>query len=172
MFVRFKIKRQQRNIARQDRQYLEARVREFLGEYLSATDQEKGRFLEVVAAVASACQPENVISFSENMRVAEITAATASAVVMRRRQVEKDHPEDRPYAFMTNACATVTVAYRRAAGIYVGDKRMQRLGTAAVHLLTMATSRTMANSKSETETLEVPSEDLDQPTTEQSCGNG
>jgi hypothetical protein len=172
MFAKFKLRRQQRSIARQDRQYLEARARTFLAGYLSATDPDKDRFLEVVAAVVSACQPENVISFSENMQVAEITAATASAVVIRRSQMEKDHLEDRAYAFMTNACATVAVAYRRAAGIYVANKRMQRLGTAAVHLLTMATSRTMAKSKPEAETPEAPSEDVEQSATEQSCGNG
>ena len=30
--------------------------------------------------------------------------------------------------------------YHRAAGVYTMDKEMQELGTAAVHLLTMATS--------------------------------
>ena len=32
------------------------------------------------------------------------------------------------------------VAYHRAAGVYTMDKEMQELGTAAVHLLTMASS--------------------------------
>ena len=41
--------------------------------------------------------------------------------------------------FVTDACATVAVAYRRAAGVYVEDEEMKQLGTAAVHLLTMAT---------------------------------
>ena len=151
MFNGFKIRRQRRAIIRQDRQYLEIRVRHFLNRYLSASDTDKDRYLDVVAAVAAACQPENVVSFSENLHVAEITAATASAVVMRRIGLEDDRPEDPPHAFMTDACATVAVAYRRAAGIYVGNKKMQRLGTAAVHLLTMATSHGMATSKSEPE---------------------
>jgi len=34
------------------------------------------------------------------------------------------------------------VAYHRAAGLYSADRTMQRWGTAAVHLLTMATSYT------------------------------
>ena len=42
--------------------------------------------------------------------------------------------------FLTDACATVAIAYHRAAGIYVGNENMQKLGTAAVHLLSMATS--------------------------------
>ena len=70
---------------------------------------------------------------------------------------------------MTGACATVAVAYRRAAGIYVGDEQMQSLGTAAVHLLTMATSRRMAKSKSEDESSEASSPES---STEQSCENG
>jgi hypothetical protein len=157
MFGRFKVKRQQRRIIRQDRQYLEARARHFLDGYLSATDTEKNRYLEVVADVASACQPENVVSFSENMQVAEITATTASAVVLRRLRVEEDGPDDEAHAFMTNACATVAVAFRRAAGVYVGNRQMQRLGTAAVHLLTMATSHKMAKSKSDHESSETNS---------------
>ena len=155
MFSGFKIKRQQRAIIRQDRRYLEARARHFLHRYLSASDMDKDRFLDVVAAVAMACQPENVVSFSENLHVAEITAATASAVVMRRIQVENERPGDRAYEFMTDACATVAVAYRRAAGIYVGNKKMQQLGTAAVHLLTMATSHGMATPRSEHESPEA-----------------
>ena len=117
MFATFKLRRQQRNIARHDRQYLESRVRRFLERYLSATQPDKDHFLEVVAAVALACQPENVLSFSENVQVAEITAGTASAVVMRRREAEKDRPDDPAFAFMTDATATVAVAYRRAAGM-------------------------------------------------------
>jgi hypothetical protein len=47
--------------------------------------------------------------------------------------------------FVTDACATVAVAYNRAAGVYVGDDELQDLGTAAVHLLTMATSYASAH---------------------------
>ena len=46
--------------------------------------------------------------------------------------------------FLTDAYATVGVAYHRAAGVYTMDKEMQELGTAAVHRLTMATSYTNA----------------------------
>ena len=42
--------------------------------------------------------------------------------------------------FVTDAYATVGIAYHRAAGVYTMDKEMQELGTAAVHLLTMTTS--------------------------------
>ena len=52
---------------------------------------------------------------------------------------------DRVGNFVTDACATVAVAYHRAAAVYVGDEEMQKLETAAVHLLTMATSNTNAH---------------------------
>ena len=48
--------------------------------------------------------------------------------------------DDKVADFVTDACATVAVAYHRAAGVYVADEKMEKLGTAAVHLLTMATS--------------------------------
>jgi hypothetical protein len=48
--------------------------------------------------------------------------------------------EDRISDFITDAYATVGIAYHRAADVYTIDKEMQELGTAAVHLLTMATS--------------------------------
>lgn len=160
MFGQFKIRRQQRAITRQDRQYLEARTRLFLNGYLSASEADKVGYLDVAAAVAAACQPDNVVSFSENLQVAEVTAATASAVVMRRMAIEQGHPYDQAYGFMTDACATVAVAFRRAAGIYTGNKKMQRLGTAAVHLLTMATSRRMSQSKSGSECPQYASDVL------------
>lgn len=59
-------------------------------------------------------------------------------VVERERDVLKKG--DRKADFVTDAYATVGIAYHRAAGVYTVDKEMQELGTAAVHLLTMATS--------------------------------
>jgi hypothetical protein len=55
-----------------------------------------------------------------------------------RSAIEK--ADDQTADFVTDAYATVAIAYHRAAGIYTDDKKMQELGTAAVHLLTMATS--------------------------------
>jgi hypothetical protein len=49
--------------------------------------------------------------------------------------------------FVTDACATVGIAYHRAAGVYTMDKEMQELGTAAVHLLTIATSYMRAHNE-------------------------
>ena len=61
----------------------------------------------------------------------------AMKIVLERTALKKD---DRLADFLTDAYATVGIAYHRAAGVYTMDKEMQELGTAAVHLLTMATS--------------------------------
>jgi hypothetical protein len=58
-------------------------------------------------------------------------------IVLERDALKKD---DRSADFVTDACATVAIAYHRAAGVYTLDKEMQELGTAAVHFLTIATS--------------------------------
>jgi hypothetical protein len=58
-------------------------------------------------------------------------------IVLERSALEKN---DRIANFVTDAYATVGVAYHRAAGVYTVDKEMEKLGTAAVHLLTMANS--------------------------------
>jgi hypothetical protein len=145
MFSRSRINRQRRRIIREDRKYLEARVRRFLSNYLSASEMQKSRYYEVVAGASAGCHPEHSVSHLENIQVAEMTAEMASTVVRRRLEAGKDN--DNLERIITDAYATAAVAYRRAAGRYVNDKQMQKLGTAAVHLLTMATSHMMAQSK-------------------------
>jgi hypothetical protein len=75
----------------------------------------------------------------EDAQIAEATsdAATKAVLAQEKRATTND---DSSSHFMMDATATVAVAYRRAAGVYSMDKDMQELGTAAVHLLTMATS--------------------------------
>jgi 3-phosphoglycerate kinase len=131
--------RQHRRVIREDRKFLEARVRRFLSDYLSATDVRKNQFYEVVVGASAGCHPEGAISHLENIRVAEMTAESANAVVQRRVQMGKDSHSNLE-RFITDAYATTALAYRRAAGTYVDDERMQQLGTAAVHLLTIANS--------------------------------
>ena len=65
-------------------------------------------------------------------------------MVLERDTLYKD---DRISTFATDAYATVGVAFHRAAGVYITDKEMQELGTAAVHLLTMATSYMSAHNE-------------------------
>ena len=59
-------------------------------------------------------------------------------VRLRERQAIDDN--DELAALITDAYATVALAYRRASAAYTVDEDMQQLGTAAVHLLTIAMS--------------------------------
>ena len=61
-------------------------------------------------------------------------------MVLAREERSALKKDDRISNFVTDAYATVGIAYHRAAGVYTTDKEMQELGTAAVHLLTIATS--------------------------------
>jgi hypothetical protein len=74
----------------------------------------------------------------EDAQIAEATSGAALQMVLARE--ERSTLDDRISDFVTDAYATVGIAYHRAAGVYTMDKEMQELGTAAVHLLTMATS--------------------------------
>lgn len=145
MFDRLKVKRQRRKIVEDDRR-LASRVRSFLSGYLAASDVEKELYYEAVARASSACQPANSVSQLESKRTAEMTAELASGIVKQRQKSAEDS-EDGLERFITGAYATTAMAYRRAAGIYADDEKMLQLGTAAVHLLTIATSRMMTRSE-------------------------
>jgi hypothetical protein len=121
-----------------DRKYLEARSRRFLRIYLNADETRKPQFYEVLQDASQKCFPTQSGLPSpdlEDAHIAEATSNAAMKVVLERGILKK-----RTADFVTDAYATVGVAYRRAAGVYVLDKDMQELGTAAVHLLTIATS--------------------------------
>ena len=77
-------------------------------------------------------------------------------MVLARQESGALKKDDRIADFVTDAFATVGVAYHRAAGVYTMDKEMQELGTAAVHLLTMATSYMRAQ-KGDEQTKRSPS---------------
>jgi hypothetical protein len=76
----------------------------------------------------------------EDAQIAEATSDAATKAVLAQEKRAKTNDDSSSSHFMMDATATVAVAYRRAAGAYSTDKDMQELGTAAVHLLTMATS--------------------------------
>lgn len=136
--------RERRKQVRLDRKHLEARARRFLISYLAAQETAKPQFYRAVEDVSRKCHPSSPPSEWEDVQIANATSAAAMEMVLsrgKRTQRENDPLAD----FMTNACATVAVAYRRAAGAYTMDKEMQELGTAAVHFLTMATSYVMAH---------------------------
>jgi hypothetical protein len=135
-------RRERRRTVRLDRKYLEARSRRFLKIYLDADETRKPQFYWVVDEASKRCQPpESGLPPSEldDAQIAEATSRAAMKIVLERTASKKD---DRLDDFVTDAYATVGIAYHRAAGVYTMDKRMQELGTAAVHLLTIATSYT------------------------------
>ena len=101
--------------------------------------RESERYYEVVAGAAAACQPGVTDPNLEDPQLAQATAEAALKVVELREQQAVDD-NDQLATLITDAYATVAVAYRRASTVYRVDEEMQQLGTAAVHLLTMATS--------------------------------
>ena len=132
-------KRKRRQNIRLDRKHLEARTRRFLQRYLTADEARKARFYQAVEDASKECQPtESILPSPElsDAQIAETTSDTAMKIVLARDK-GKDGPAE---AFVTDSYATVAIAYHRAAGVYAMDQKMQELGTAAVHLLTMATS--------------------------------
>ena len=145
MFDWFKTEqRERRRTVRLDRKYLEARSRRFLKIYLDADETRKPQFYRAVDEASKQCQPtESGLPPTEleDAQIAEATSRAAMKIVLERTAVKKD---DRLADFLTDAYATVGIAYHRAAGVYTMDKEMQELGTAAVHLLTIATSYTDA----------------------------
>src|SRR4051794_12242133 len=139
----------QREKIRNDRKHLEARVLRLLKNYLSADEPGKRRYYEVIAGAAAGCQPDVTDAKLEGVRFAQVAAELALKVV-RVREHQAFDDEDQSAALITDAYATVAVAYRRAAAAYIADEEMQKVGTAAVHLVTMANSYMAATS------LEVP----------------
>lgn len=140
-----------RTAIREDRRYAVERTKRFLRNYLSADESRKQRFYEAVEGASAACRPLTD-PLAEDAEIARATAKVALEVVKRRSQQAGDREDDLAM-FITDAYATVTMAYRRAAGTYTIDQEMQRLGTAAVHLLTMATSHMTAQPPDEGSTV-------------------
>src|SRR4029079_9979949 len=99
----------------------------------------KQRYYEVIAGAAAGCEPGVSDPTLENSQLAQLAAETALNVVKLREQ-QGSADNDQVTALITDAYATVAIAYRRASAAYTIDKEMQKLGTAAVHLLTIATS--------------------------------
>jgi hypothetical protein len=145
VFSWFKPDRQREKI-REDRKHLEDRARRLLKNYLSADGPQKQQYYEVIAGAAAACQPDLSDPQLENAQLAQASAEAALKVVkLRGRQAIND--KDELAALITDAYATVAVAYRRASAAYTDDEDLRQLGTAAVHLLTIATSYMTAQSE-------------------------
>jgi hypothetical protein len=136
-------KRERRRKVKLDRKHLEARSRRFLKNYLNADATRKPQFYRAVEEASKQCQPVKSGLPSpelEDAQIAEATSGAAMQMVLAREERGALKKDDRISDFVTDAYATVGIAYHRAAGVYTTDKEMQELGTAAVHLLTMATS--------------------------------
>lgn len=136
MFSWFKPNKQ-REMIREDRKHLEARARRLLKEYLSADAPQKQRYYEVIDGAAAACEPGVSNPNLENVQLTQ-AAAEAALNVVKQRQAIAD--KDQVAVLITDAYATVAIANRRASAAYTSDSEMQQLGTAAVHLVTIATS--------------------------------
>lgn len=121
-----------------DNRLLKQRVRRFLDNYLAADATRKNDFYEAVAGAAVACRPSVVNPDKDNIELAQITSEMAFNVFQSRARRNADY--DLIQSMITDAYGTVAIAYRRAAAAYASNSEMQRLGTAAVHLVTMATS--------------------------------
>ena len=136
MFGWFKSERlERRKKIRQDRKHLEERARRFLKSYLDADQTRKPQFYRAVEDISKKCQPAE-LSLSQpdkdDRRFAEATSQAALQMVLDR--VGRFSADDKDDDFVTDACATVAMAYHHAAGVYVADEKMKKLGTAAVHL--------------------------------------
>ena len=130
---------------REDRVHLERRARRLLLSYLSADESRKQQYYQAIAGAAAACQPVVSDPNLENEQLAQASAEAALNVVkIRKSRAIADN--DQLETLFTDAYATVAIAYRRASAAYTADEEMQSLGTAAVHLLTMATSYMVAHS--------------------------
>jgi len=134
-------KRERRRKVKLDRKHLKARSRRFLKSYLNADETRKPQFYRAVEEASKQCQPVKSGLPPPELEDAQIAEATSGAALqMVLACEERGALDDRISDFVTDAYATVGIAYHRAAGVYTMDKEMQELGTAAVHLLTMATS--------------------------------
>ena len=136
-------KLERRRKVKLDRKHLEARSRRFLKSYLNADETRKPQFYRAVEEASKQCQPVKSVLPSpelEDTQIAEATSGAAMKMVLGREERGTLKKDDRISDFVTDAYATVGIAYHRAAGVYTMDKEMRELGTAAVHLLTMATS--------------------------------
>lgn len=144
MFGWFKSeKRKRRRKIKLDRKHLEARSRRFLKSYLNADETRKPKFYRAVEEASKQCQPvkSGLPPLElEDAQIAEATSGAAMKMVWERKKRSALKKDERISDFVTDAYATVGIAYHRAAGVYTMDKEMLELGTAAVHLLTMATS--------------------------------
>jgi hypothetical protein len=123
---------------REDRRYLKERARRLLQDYLVADEKKKQKYYEAIAGAAAACRPNVLNPSMEDPQLARSSAEAALKVVKLRDRLHNEN--DDAAILITDAYATVAIAFHRAATVYMADQEMQKLGTAAVHLTTIALS--------------------------------
>jgi hypothetical protein len=130
MFGWFKSERRQRQKkVRQDRKHLEERARRFLKGYLDADQVRKPEFYRAVEDISKECQPAELSLGQPDVDDSQIAEATSQAALqMVLDRAGRFSADDKVEDFVTDACATVAVAYHRAAGVYIADEKMKELG--------------------------------------------
>ena len=124
MFGWFKSeRRERRKKVRRDRKRLEVRARRVLKSYLEADEARKPEYYRAVEDISNKCRPPDLDFSQPDLNDGQIAEATSKAAM--QMVVEREYR--RVGDFVTE-------------GVYEADADMQELGTAAVHLLTMATS--------------------------------
>jgi hypothetical protein len=120
-------RRERRRKIRLDRKHLEARSRRFPKSYLNADQTRKHHFYRAVEEVSKQCYPARLSLPPPELEDAQIAEATSNAAmkIVLERGAKKD---DRISDFVTDACATVGIAYHRAAGVYTMDKEIADSG--------------------------------------------
>jgi len=128
-----------RKAIREDRKFILGPAQRFLTTYLASDGLQKQQYYEVIAGAAAACQPECSDLYPENTELCKEIAQKAVRVVKsrERRPTSDNGPLEQ---LITDAYATVALAYRRAAAVYILDAEMQQIATAAVHMVTIANS--------------------------------
>jgi hypothetical protein len=107
--------RKRRRKVRLDRKHLEARARRFLKNYLNADEARKPHFYRAVEEASRQCQPAELGGLPplelEDAEIAELTSGAALKMVLAREERGAPEKDDQIADFVTDACATVGIAY-------------------------------------------------------------
>src|SRR5216684_8320592 len=121
--------RERRRKVRLDREHLEARARRLLKSYLDADETRKPQFYRAVEEASKQCQPVKSglpPPELEDAQIAEATSGAAMKMVLGREERGTLKKDDRISDFVTDAYATVGIAYHRAAGVFPSSIRVVR----------------------------------------------
>src|ERR1700674_2999592 len=109
---------ERRRKVRLDRKHLEARSRRFIKIYLNADEMRKPDFYRVIHDASAHCYPDLPSPDLQDAEIADCASLAALKIVLAKIERIKDDPAS---DFVTDAYATVGVAYHRAAGVYMKE---------------------------------------------------